>query len=219
MPRRSIVDRLSSKNFRSIVDTSSSFREIASKLGLVSDRNAIIKIQARALREGIDLKALAHRRTDKAHQPHPERRTQFVAPPVSTQELRNLKLVGLTLYLGEGSKTGNMVVFTNSNPDLVKLFMSFVKKVYRVDPSKFKVLLQIKDVQRVEDCIQYWSQKLDLSSSCFYKTTVTPTKGSKDTKPEYKGTCHLYYPSAAFHRHILSECDALVRSYTKKSHK
>lgn len=53
------------------------------------------------------------------------------------------KIVLATLYLGEGSKSQrSRLVFGNSNPGIIELFMTLMRLVYKVDNSKFRCTVQ-----------------------------------------------------------------------------
>ena len=47
---------------------------------------------------------------------------------------RELFLLGLALYWGEGAKTGSNVSVSNSDPEVIKLFMHWMKQCFGIIP-------------------------------------------------------------------------------------
>jgi len=52
----------------------------------------------------------------------------------------DLKTTGIMLYWGEGAKTGSAVKFANSNPDMIKVFLLFLRKICGVDEMNTKII-------------------------------------------------------------------------------
>jgi hypothetical protein len=55
-------------------------------------------------------------------------------------DVRVAKIALAMLYLGEGAKTRASIKFGNSNPDIIELFMSLVRKCYKLDETKFRAM-------------------------------------------------------------------------------
>lgn len=120
----------------------------------------------------------------------------------------NLKQVGLALYWAEGIKVGNTVQFSNADPDMIRIFLRFLREVYNVDESRLKVHLQIKDVHDVQKVKVFWSRVTKIDQVKFYKPTITkanPLKGDK----KYLGTCRIVLPDSVLQKKILSSIDEL----------
>ena len=64
---------------------------------------------------------------------------------------RELFVIGVALYLGEGDKRSTSLVFVNSDPGILKLWLRFLERVCNVSPDKLKahdVLMEKLDVVR-----------------------------------------------------------------------
>lgn len=95
---------------------------------------------------------------------------------------RELFFLGLGLYWGEGYKTGSGEFgFTNSNPVIIRTFLSWVTKQYGVQRSD--LILRVSINQRYRDkataCIRYWSQVTGVSPAQFTKTSLIKTRQKK----------------------------------------
>jgi hypothetical protein len=107
---------------------------------------------------------------------------------------RELFLVGLFLYWGEGSKSDNyMTAFTNTDPDMVKIFIKWVTKCLGIKKTDLKVVLHLYKDMNIEDSIKFWSEELGLPVNQFKKPYI---KDSKLTGLTYKsgfgkGTCNI----------------------------
>lgn len=99
------------------------------------------------------------------------------------------------LYWCEGYKypSNNKMGFTNSDPQLVKLFLALLRKSFSLNESKFRVHLQLHTSHDIKKTTTFWSNLLQLPETQFIKPTITEVKGGKHRKTYY-GTCTLRYP-------------------------
>lgn len=108
------------------------------------------------------------------------------------------KLIAATLYLGEGSKTKRgSLVFGNSNPSIIALFLHTLRFSYTIDEAKFRCTVQCRADQNTRALEQFWHTITKIPLRQFYKTRIDPrTIGKPSLKPEYKGVCRIDYFSA-----------------------
>jgi len=102
------------------------------------------------------------------------------------------------LYLAEGSKTTKgSLMFGNSDPLIIRLFMGFLRQCYRVDEKKLRCTLQCRADQNIKKLEKFWSKITKIPLSQFYKARIDPrTIGKPSRKPDYKGVCRIDYFSA-----------------------
>lgn len=82
--------------------------------------------------------------------------------------------LGLGLYWGEGTKANrHSIRLGNTDPALIKSFMLFLEKIYRVDRNKIRFSLQVFTDIDVDEALNYWTRTLRVKKSQFSKTTVT----------------------------------------------
>jgi len=71
---------------------------------------------------------------------------------------RELFLTGLLLYWGEGAKTGNMATFANSDPIMIKTYMSWLRQCLQVDDSNIRAMVFCYPDTNIEQSEMFWSQ-------------------------------------------------------------
>lgn len=118
------------------------------------------------------------------------------------EEFRALKynplfIAGLMLYWGEGDKLspGNTRLI-NTDPNLVKLFLTFLTHVCQIPQEKIRASLLIYPDLHDEECRKYWSEHLDFPLSNFSKSTTIV--GRHQTKRIKYGMCIISVSSTYF---------------------
>lgn len=109
------------------------------------------------------------------------------------------KIVLAVLYLGEGSKNPKRgsLVFGNSDPFIIDMFLYLLRYCYKIDESKFRCTLQCRHDQNIKKLEKFWSRITKIDPSKFYKARIdSRTIGKKSIKPDYKGVCRIDYFSA-----------------------
>jgi len=108
--------------------------------------------------------------------------------------VNNAKILTTILYYCEGSRypTINCVCFTNSDPEIVKLFIRLFRLGFKPNEHKFRVHLQLHSTHNKLEAKKYWADLLKIDESQFYKPTITnPTNRMK--RLVYRGTCSVRY--------------------------
>jgi hypothetical protein len=97
---------------------------------------------------------------------------------ISNISLEDLRLVGTSLYLGEGRKTGGSVSVANSDPDIIKIMMRFFREICNVPEYKFRVHIHAFSHSNIRKTEKYWSEITGIPRRQFYKTYVKPSSAS-----------------------------------------
>lgn len=109
---------------------------------------------------------------------------------------RKLKTIGTMLYWAEGSKLGGkseIVDFANSDPTMISIFTSFLKKICGINESKLRVLLYCYSNQNIGKLINFWSKLTKIPKSQFTKPYIrNDFKKNKENKMFY-GLVHIRY--------------------------
>jgi transcriptional regulator with XRE-family HTH domain len=93
---------------------------------------------------------------------------------------RELFLVGIALYWAEGFKKSRWaVVFSNSDPLMIRLMMRFFREICRIKENKFRAIVQIHPNVTSQKAINYWSKITKISKKQFQKTYSRLTPSSK----------------------------------------
>ena len=85
-----------------------------------------------------------------------------------------MHVVGSMLYWAEGSKSRNSVVFVNSDPDMVRLFVTFLREQFGVSDDALRVDCNLfaDHLDRQREIESFWLERLELPQSCLRKSTV-----------------------------------------------
>jgi hypothetical protein len=106
-----------------------------------------------------------------------------------------LHRAGCMLYWAEGSKSKNKVTFTNADPEMVRLFLRFLRECYGVGDERLtlSVNVHLGNGLTLEEIEAWWLQLLQLPSSCLRKAAVNRTSRSSLGKrpPLVHGTARL----------------------------
>lgn len=106
---------------------------------------------------------------------------------------RDLFMLGLGLYIGEGTKTHDIVRVINANPRVMSFAARWFKEVCGLKNSNFKLRLHVYPDNNINEAIKFWSLVTSIPESQFQKTYVdirTGKKMFKRGKLPY-GTAHL----------------------------
>jgi len=125
-----------------------------------------------------------------------------------------LHVQGCMLYWGEGSKDRVTCKFSNSDPAMLKLFLSFVRHYFQVKPEDMKAHVHVytDNDLTLEEILTYWSRELDLPLERFGKSSVNPLpKSSQQKKPKNLlpyGVVHLRVGGVKIVQHIFGAIQA-----------
>ncbi len=109
------------------------------------------------------------------------------------------------LYWAEGGKTDGSMKFTNTDPELILVFISLLRKYYKIDESRFRIGLLVHYYHDRSKTRQFWSEKLQIPTTQFWKIYLKPRSGKKrNYKRNFYGICNLHYSSSAIQRELIA---------------
>jgi len=78
------------------------------------------------------------------------------------------------LYWAEGSKSRNAVTFVNSDPQMVRYFVAFLRRQFEVPDEALRIDCNLfaDHIDRQQEIEQFWLDTLRLPRSCLRKSTV-----------------------------------------------
>lgn len=106
---------------------------------------------------------------------------------------RDLWMLGLGLYIGEGSKLYETVRLINADPETVRLAISWFHRICGVPLEHFSISIHLYPDVPKKTAIRYWSKVTGIPIRQFGKTQVDLRKnksGKKRRKLPY-GTAHI----------------------------
>lgn len=94
--------------------------------------------------------------------------------------LENLGLIGTALYWAEGyTATRNLFVFANSDPAMIKLMISFLRKICRVPQDRLRGRVNIHPHLDIKKAQKYWARISEIPLKHFHKPLLAVSKASK----------------------------------------
>ncbi|MFT7507016.1 MAG: hypothetical protein ACI92I_000153 [Acidimicrobiales bacterium] len=105
---------------------------------------------------------------------------------------RDLFMLGLGIYIGEGEKNENIGVI-NADPRIVVLLMRWFKEVCSLENSNFTLAIHLYPDNDIEESLTYWSGITDIPRSQFGKTQIDKRENKSINKRGKlpHGTAHL----------------------------
>jgi hypothetical protein len=112
------------------------------------------------------------------------------------RECEPLHLAGSMLYWAEGSKARNQLRFTNSDPEMVRFFVSFLRTYFDLEDGDIRITCNLfaDHLERQREIEHFWLDIASLPASCLCKSTVNTyskySKKKRQNKLPY-GTCRV----------------------------
>lgn len=139
---------------------------------------------------------------------------------------RELLLIGVALYWGEGYKklrvkngierTHHTVSFTNSDPEMIKVFMKFITDIAKTPLEKIRINLRIFKHINEKEAVEYWCNVTGLNRNNFYKTSYVISKSSQGKRPYNRlpyGTIQVTVGSTEKFHKIMGWIDGIQKSF------
>ncbi len=131
---------------------------------------------------------------------------------------RDLWMMGIGLYLGEGSKAYEYIRIANSDPQVIKISMKWFREICGLKNNNFRLNLHLYPDSNIKKSINYWSLITGLSKNQFGKIQIdrriNKSKNKKKLLPN--GTLHIIVKSngnkklgVSLHRKIMGWIEAV----------
>jgi len=123
--------------------------------------------------------------------------------------INELKIFLALLYWGEGSKTQTRVVFTNSDPGMVKIYLSLLRAAFDIKNDKFSAFLHLHSYHDAEEMLIFWSKITGIDKkriSIYNKKTSGLSR-----KKGYKGCISVRYGDYR----IFEEITLIIRRFSE----
>lgn len=198
------------KEARELRKQGKSVRVIAKEVG-VSKASVSVWVKDIELTEDQKLSLSGNRNPTKASMQHSrnafKRRMEYQAEGrEQAKKYDSLHLMGCMLYWAEGYKSVNDTDFTNSNPNMMQLFIKFLRSINIKDEDMTVYIhCYINNNLSVGDIENYWLNLLELPKSCLRKTMANKTPKSSTGKKANKllyGVCKIRVHKVEVVQHI-----------------
>src|SRR3989339_923696 len=112
---------------------------------------------------------------------------------IGTITKRDVWMIGVGLYIGEGSKSFETAQISNSDPDIIELAVKWFKNICGLKNDNITIVMHLYPDNNEKKCVNYWKKITDLPIKQFRKTQVdrrTNKSSNKRRKLPY-GTVRL----------------------------
>ena|SRR4030043_1653304 len=105
---------------------------------------------------------------------------------ISSLSMQEKILISSALYWGEGNKKDFSL--TNTDPELIKIFVYGLNKVFKIPKKRIRLNIRIYEDMNSKECINFWLKTTGLNHKNF--SSVNILKGKKLGKLKY-GMCRI----------------------------
>ena len=116
---------------------------------------------------------------------------------IGTLSRRDLFMLGIGLYIGEGAKSGTTPRFANSDPATVIFMIKWFIRALGLSKRNLALRIHLYPDCDERKSLQYWSETTNISLDQFYKTSIDRRTNKKSMKAGKlpHGTAHLIVKS------------------------
>lgn len=127
---------------------------------------------------------------------------------------RELKAIGAMLYWGEGYKgdKSSGVDFANSDPEMIRMFLVFLRSIYKINEKKLRILLYCYSNQNTAELIKFWSKLTNIPKEQFTKPYARKDFNERNNRKMQYGLIHVRYSD----KKLLLSLKDLINSYKVK---
>jgi len=106
---------------------------------------------------------------------------------------RDLWLLGLGVYIGEGTKNNDIIRVINSDPAVIRLAIRWFKEVVGLPEDNFAIRLHLYPDNNIKEAIRFWKRETGLSIENFQKAQIDRRKNKMFLKRKKLpfGTAHI----------------------------
>ncbi len=137
----------------------------------------------------------------------------------SNTEDEYLKIAGIMLYWGEGLKKGDGIDFANSDPEMIKIFLRFLRQICGINESRLRVYLYAYEDQDIENLKNFWNKVTQISLTQFSKPYVRKGNVNLSGRKMPMGLIHIRYYDKKLLQTVLNWIEeyisALSDNYTR----
>jgi len=103
-----------------------------------------------------------------------------------------LKISGLMLYWAEGTFKGNTVDFANSDPDMIKIFLRFLREICGIKEERLRIYLYAYSYQDITKIKRFWHKITGIPLKQFTKPFIRHNDHFSNRKLTF-GLIHVRY--------------------------
>ena len=145
------------------------------------------------------------------------RAKEFAAREIGELTKRDLWMLGLGIYIGEGAKLYESIRIINSDPQVVGLAIKWFRDMCDLRDGNFSIAVHCYPDTSIAEALKFWSKITGLPSNRFGKTQIDKrtNKSNKKRRKLPYGTVHITikslgnpYHGVLLHRRIMGWIEA-----------
>jgi len=144
---------------------------------------------------------------------------QAALKKIGTISERDIFMLGIGLYIGEGAKSSQQVRIINSDPQVINLAITWFENSFGLSKDHFSPTIHLYPDNNVDEAIAFWSRVTGIPISQFGKTQIDRRKKGEKKRGMLKyGTAHLHVRSKGeerfgrfLFREIIASMDEIFR--------
>lgn len=100
-------------------------------------------------------------------------------------------VAGAMAYWAEGDKRSKEVKFSNSDPDMIRLFLAWACRYLELTPDCFTIMLHLHAGQDEAERHAFWSEQTGLAREQFRRSFIKPEGTGHRKNRLYNGTAQI----------------------------
>lgn len=147
-----------------------------------------------------------------------KRGRELGAKEIGKLNKRDLFMIGVALYIGEGAKLYDSIRIVNADPNVIRIAIRWFREVCGLTTNNFTITLHLYPDVSPAAAIRYWSNTTGVPATQFGKTQIDRRTNKSDKKHRILpyGTAHLAIKSCGnpdhgteLHRRIMGWIEAV----------
>ncbi len=134
---------------------------------------------------------------------------------ISSHDPAVLDLALAMLYLGEGFKKGDNTSMGNSDPLILRFFITLLRKNYNVPLDRIRCALHLRADQKPQAMKRFWSHALGIPEKNFQASSIDKRTAGFPTYPHYKGVCVVSCGHVAIQRKLIHLATLFCKNISK----
>ena len=126
------------------------------------------------------------------------------ARTLSMQDVALQKSLLAMLYWAEGKKEGGSVTFANTDPLLIHMYLTMLRRCFPIDEKRLRIRVHLHYYHDRDAAIRYWSRLLRVPRNQFGKLYIKKRSVTKKFRRNFKGICFVIYNNTGLLHEILA---------------
>ena len=119
---------------------------------------------------------------------------------------------GVALYAGEGTKRGGAIGFANTNPEMVLLFVRWLRRYFEIDESRMRAVVYLHEELDLDEATAFWSDCLSIPLAQFLTPHIVRRTATVRKSRHERGCVTVKYSCSRTHREVMGLVRALLSS-------